>query len=125
MKEIPCETYSQRIKYLGHDGHIFDMILSMNGIYVPAQLVKTMMTEWELYKKEGDFDLDMAVTIQQESYESHKRELGDIRSAIIPEEYDMQSQREALDKWIARGKEWEEKEKEYKEIIRELKEEKK
>lgn len=122
MKEIQCETYSQRIKYLGHDGHIFDLILSLNGVYVPAQIVNIIMTEWELYKKEGDFDLDTAAEIQQRAYDSYHKQLGDVRSAIIPEEYDMQSQRDALDKWIARGKEWEEKEKEYQEIIRKLKE---
>ena len=53
-KEIKCETYRQRCEFLGKDAQVFDMLLSNNRIFVPAPIVKTILVEWEQYKKDGD-----------------------------------------------------------------------
>ena len=106
-KEIKCETYRQRCEFLGKDAQVFDMLLSQNGIFVPAPIVKTILIEWEQYKKDGDLDLSELVRIRRESYEAYHKVLGDIRSAIIPDEYDMQVMRECVEKWVERGKNWE------------------
>lgn len=120
-KEIKCETYRQRCEFLGKDAQVFDMLLSQNGIFVPAPIVKTILIEWEQYKKDGDLDLSELVRIRRESYEAYHKVLGDIRSAIIPDEYDMQVMRECVEKWVERGKNWENKERHYRKTIKKLK----
>ena len=120
-KEIKCETYRQRCEFLGKDAQVFDMLLSNNGIFVPAPIVKTILVEWEQYKKDGDLHLSVMARIRKESYDAYHEVLGDVRSAIVPDEYDMQVMREALNKWIERGKEWDNKERYYRKTIKKLK----
>lgn len=82
-KEIKCETYRQRCEFLGKDAQVFDMLLSHNGILVPAPIVKTILVEWEQYKKDGDLHLSEMARIRKESYDAYHEVLGDVRSAIV------------------------------------------
>lgn len=120
-KEIKCETYRQRCEFLGKDAQVFDMLLSQNGILVPAPIVKTILVEWEQYKKDGDLHISELARIRKESYDAYHEVLGDVRSAVDADEYEMQYLRECLDGWIHRGANWEQEKHDLKAQIRNLK----